>query len=392
MIQKRSISTLNKILLFGLTIILNVSCSSSSNGIDASPITGDYVYTTSKTMGGYEISGKWKLNITRNGDGDYSYTIIKTITDQMYGGNPKSETATGKFAKTLDNNHDWYLIGYGNAHISIPYGGFKEPPSEITMYGDGDTKHFLRVYSSNSSSTNSQSSNQSYSSNESYDTKEFKDISGDYYGESVMGYSVGVGQISITPSGRIGVYYNHGDLGNAKEFGNLVPSGISQNSNNLAFKFQKDAGGDYDIRVIKSSNQIAVVLTGVNWKVTATRSIKSSLADTNSQAVIPDTIGGNVNVESEDNNQVDEQEQNTDTPTEQAYQTSGNYIANGSEKHKVYFYNAPITSTRRNAYINSQEEVFVQKVVDGFGYIEFTNDRGEKSIGWLNMNDLILKP
>jgi hypothetical protein len=115
--------------------------------------------------------------------------------------------------------------------------------------------------------------------NKSNNTISFEDISGEYYGESIMGNDVGTGQISINSSGRISVYYNHGELGNAKEFGNLVPLN-NQTSNDLYFKFQKDAGGDYDIRVVKSPDEIAVILTGINWKVTATRSIKSNLTAT----------------------------------------------------------------------------------------------------------------
>ena len=70
----------------------------------------------------------------------------------------------------------------------------------------------------------------------------------------------------------------------------------------------------------------------------------------------------------------------------------GNYIANGSDNHHVYFYNAPDALTRRNAFINTQEDVFVDKIANGFGYVEFTNTGGQTSIGWLQMIDLIQKP
>lgn len=70
----------------------------------------------------------------------------------------------------------------------------------------------------------------------------------------------------------------------------------------------------------------------------------------------------------------------------------GYYITNGSKNKYVYFHNAPDRATKRSAHFDSQETIYVQKIKNGFGYTEFTNIVGEKSIGWLNMNNLILKP
>ena len=123
-----------------LIALLLVSCTSSSHSIDLSPIVGDYSYSVAKNMGGFDISATWKLHITRNGPGDYSYTIEKTVTDEMYGGHPKTEEFSGKFSSKIDEKNDWYLLGYNNAHISIPYGGFDDAPSQIIMYGDGIPK------------------------------------------------------------------------------------------------------------------------------------------------------------------------------------------------------------------------------------------------------------
>src|SRR5205085_4399992 len=109
----------------------------------------------------------------------------------------------------------------------------------------------------------------------------FEEISGDYYGESIMGYSVGVAQISITPSGQIGVYYNHGDLGSAKEYGQLVPKPNSYNSNILSYTFQKSNGGEYTISIERTTIQMIVVLNGSNWQVKASRKIdRTTLNDT----------------------------------------------------------------------------------------------------------------
>lgn len=79
--------------------------------------------------------------------------------------------------------------------------------------------------------------------------------------------------------------------------------------------------------------------------------------------------------------------QANELPTEPQY-----FITNASERHKVYFHNSPDVTTRRNAYMTSQEKVLVQKIVNGFGYIEFVNDRGQKSFGWLLVKDLIACP
>src|SRR5437764_9910593 len=85
-----------------LIAFLIVSCTSSSHSTDLSLIAGDYLYSISKNMGGYEISGVWKLHITRNGPGDYTYMIEKTVTDEMYGSHPKTEEFSGKFSSKLD--------------------------------------------------------------------------------------------------------------------------------------------------------------------------------------------------------------------------------------------------------------------------------------------------
>lgn len=66
------------------------------------------------------------------------------------------------------------------------------------------------------------------------------------------------------------------------------------------------------------------------------------------------------------------------------------YIANGSEDNKVYFHNAPDESTRRKAYILTQERVYVEDIQNDFGYVSFTNTRGQTTKGWIKMSDLII--
>jgi hypothetical protein len=70
----------------------------------------------------------------------------------------------------------------------------------------------------------------------------------------------------------------------------------------------------------------------------------------------------------------------------------GMYNVNRSNSHKVYFHNSPDISSRRAAYFSTQEVVTITKVENGFGYVSFENDRGQKSFGWLDMRELVAKP
>jgi len=58
---------------------------------------------------------------------------------------------------------------------------------------------------------------------------------------------------------------------------------------------------------------------------------------------------------------------------------------------RVYFYNQPDESTRRNAYLVNSEEATINALEerDGFVYTEFTNSRGQVSKGWLRKQDLL---
>ena len=58
---------------------------------------------------------------------------------------------------------------------------------------------------------------------------------------------------------------------------------------------------------------------------------------------------------------------------------------------RVYFYNQPNESTRRNAYLVNSEEATINALEerDGFVYTEFTNSRGQVSKGWLRKQDLL---
>jgi len=82
----------------------------------------------------------------------------------------------------------------------------------------------------------------------------------------------------------------------------------------------------------------------------------------------------------------------TSIQTEVELLQPGYYIVNGSEKRPVYFHNAPDGSTKRKAYFSTQEDVYVQKFQNDFGYVEFTNTKGETSYGWVEKRHLIAKP
>ena len=66
------------------------------------------------------------------------------------------------------------------------------------------------------------------------------------------------------------------------------------------------------------------------------------------------------------------------------------YFINASNQDLVYFYRTPNEYDRKNSYFNSKEQVFVGEIKDNFGYIEFTNSKGEISKGWIRLNDLTI--
>lgn len=66
----------------------------------------------------------------------------------------------------------------------------------------------------------------------------------------------------------------------------------------------------------------------------------------------------------------------------------GYYYAKGTTTDRIYFHDAPDISTRRQAYIITQETVYVQKIENNFGYVEFTNTQGQTTSGWIEMQYL----
>ncbi|HTB52282.1 MAG TPA: hypothetical protein VK718_05855 [Ferruginibacter sp.] len=64
------------------------------------------------------------------------------------------------------------------------------------------------------------------------------------------------------------------------------------------------------------------------------------------------------------------------------------YTVNGSSANKVYFHTTPDSTTRRKAFISTNEPVFVEKVQNGYGYVEFYNTNLQVSSGWIEMKNL----
>lgn len=68
--------------------------------------------------------------------------------------------------------------------------------------------------------------------------------------------------------------------------------------------------------------------------------------------------------------------------------SSGYYYIQATESSLVYIYASPDLSTRKNAYFDSQERVYINEFKNGFGYIEFTNSENQTSTGWLLLSEL----
>jgi len=67
------------------------------------------------------------------------------------------------------------------------------------------------------------------------------------------------------------------------------------------------------------------------------------------------------------------------------------YIVKPNENGRAYFHTEPDFTTRKNAYFTQNEIVYIQQIENGFGYVEFTNDKGKTSKGWIFLGNLIQK-
>jgi hypothetical protein len=64
------------------------------------------------------------------------------------------------------------------------------------------------------------------------------------------------------------------------------------------------------------------------------------------------------------------------------------YIVNADEFNLVHFYKNADVTTQKASYFSSSDTVFVEKIENDFGYVEFTNGKSQTSKGWLRMQDL----
>jgi len=55
---------------------------------------------------------------------------------------------------------------------------------------------------------------------------------------------------------------------------------------------------------------------------------------------------------------------------------------------RAYFYANPDFSVKRKAYLVINEIVYIQQIINGFGYAEFTNANGKTSKGWLLLKNI----
>lgn len=67
---------------------------------------------------------------------------------------------------------------------------------------------------------------------------------------------------------------------------------------------------------------------------------------------------------------------------------AGIYRVLANKNNFVYFYRTPNLNDRKNAYFTSSELVEVKAVQNGFGYVEFVNNRNQKSTGWIRLSEM----
>lgn len=143
-----------------VSTIFIVGCSHTYK-LKGSNTVGDWYCVIDKNIGGFNISAKTKLIIKRNGPGDYVYQTETTITDEMYGGLPKTEYSNGKIEKQV-MNYKWNFINgdFGNrdGYIVIPHDKWDDyKPTEITIQfssGKGNPMTFNKATNTKESNRN----------------------------------------------------------------------------------------------------------------------------------------------------------------------------------------------------------------------------------------------
>lgn len=70
---------------------------------------------------------------------------------------------------------------------------------------------------------------------------------------------------------------------------------------------------------------------------------------------------------------------------ESKYYEFSNYVV---KDNRAYFYVNPDFSAKRKAYLVINETVYIQQIINGFGFAEFTNANGKTSKGWILLENV----
>ncbi len=134
-----------------ILLTLLIGFITSCGKVKTSNTVGVWYHEISKSLGGYSISAKTKLTITRNGPGDYEYQTETSIVDEMYGGREKTDRSSGIIEENIRNNK-WRFSGgdFGDrgGYIEVPEDRWDDyKPNEITVKfnsGRGNSMEFKR--------------------------------------------------------------------------------------------------------------------------------------------------------------------------------------------------------------------------------------------------------
>jgi hypothetical protein len=66
----------------------------------------------------------------------------------------------------------------------------------------------------------------------------------------------------------------------------------------------------------------------------------------------------------------------------------GTYLLLANENQKVFIYSNANTSSEKLNYLNAKFYVNVKAVENNFGYIEYSNNEGRKTAGWVELGSM----
>jgi len=86
---------------------------------------------------------------------------------------------------------------------------------------------------------------------------------------------------------------------------------------------------------------------------------------------------------------ITKKENHDDEPTQSKPSADNTDIANYEILHKTHFYSTPNDNDMLNAYLVEGEKLEALREENGFVYTEFTNPKGEITVGWIKKSDLV---